>query len=112
MTQMHQAAELEMVTPSYHSCVPNTPKFAALPAVGFYFFNFNSGLSKYYKPVHPSPLAFILLLLEFFLFGIALSFGGGFLWFLINDPLLNEWHDHWLAHTSTQIPLGQIILQQ
>jgi len=29
-------------------------------------------------PVHPNPLAFILLLLGFFLFGIALSFHGGF----------------------------------
>jgi len=35
--QMHQAAELETVTLSYHSRVPNTPKFAALPAVGFSF---------------------------------------------------------------------------
>ena len=29
-------------------------------------------------PVHPRPLAFILLSLEFFLLGIALSFRGGF----------------------------------
>jgi len=35
-------------------------------------------------PVHPSPLAFILLSLEFFLVVIALSFRGGFPWCLID----------------------------
>ena len=74
------------------------------------FFSLNSGLSKYYKPVHLSPLAFILLLLEFFLFGIALSFGGGFSRFLIDDPLPNEWHNRRPAHTGTQIPSGRIMM--
>jgi len=32
--QMYQAAELELVMLSYHSCIPNTPKFAALHIVG------------------------------------------------------------------------------
>src|SRR5258706_11306806 len=53
--------------------VSNTPKIAALPVIGFYLF-FNSILIKYYKPVHPSPLAFIIMSLEKFPFSIALSF--------------------------------------
>jgi hypothetical protein len=56
-----------------HIDVPNAPKICCLAHYGLLFF-FNSILSKYYKPVHPSPPAFIILSLEIFLFGIALSF--------------------------------------
>jgi len=41
-------------------------------------------------PAHPSPLAFILLSLEFFLFEIALSFRGGFSWCLIDALALRR----------------------
>jgi len=41
-------------------------------------------------PAHPSPLAFVLLSLEFFLFGIALSFRGGFSWCLIDTLALRR----------------------
>jgi len=70
--QMYQAAELETVTLLCQSCVSQYPQICCLACCGLFFF-FNSRLSRYYKPVHPSPLAFKLLLLEFFLFGIALS---------------------------------------
>ena len=63
---------------------PNTPSICYLTCYSQYI-DFNSILSRYYKPVHPSPLAFIMLLLEIFLFRIALSFGGGFLRCLDDD---------------------------
>jgi hypothetical protein len=72
-TQMYQAAELEMDMYSHHIHVLNTPKIGHPTHCSILFFS-NSRLSRYYNPVHPSPLAFILLLLEFFLFRIALSF--------------------------------------
>jgi hypothetical protein len=72
-TQMYQAAELEMDTQSSHIHVPNIPKIGRLTRCGLPFFS-NSRLLRYYNPVHPSPLAFILLSLGFFLLGIALSF--------------------------------------
>ena len=56
-----------------HIDVPNTPKIGCLARYGLLFF-FNSISSKYYKPAHPSPPASIILSLEIFLFGIALSF--------------------------------------
>jgi len=57
--------------------VPNTPKICSLTCYRL-FLSLNSILSRYYKPVHPSPLAFVVLLLEIFLYFFALSFGGGF----------------------------------
>ena len=57
--------------------VPNTPKAGYLTRYRL-FFSLNSILSRYYKPVYPRPLAFMILSLEIFLFFIALSFGGGF----------------------------------
>jgi hypothetical protein len=74
MVPMYQAAELEKVTALMF---PIPPKIGYITIVGF-FLNFKSRLSRYSKLVHPSTLAFILLLLENFLFTIALFFGGGF----------------------------------
>jgi hypothetical protein len=71
---MYQAAELEKVTALMF---PIPPKLATITIWAF-FSNFKSKLSRYSKLVHPSTLAFILLLLENFLFTIALFFGGGF----------------------------------
>jgi hypothetical protein len=51
------------------------------------FTNYKSILSTYSKPLYLSPLAFILLLLENFLFAIALFFGGNFRRCLIGDPV-------------------------
>ena len=54
--------------------VPNTPKICS--STGYRpLFNFNSILSEYSKLVHLSPLAFIILSLEKFLFNIALLLG-------------------------------------
>jgi hypothetical protein len=53
------------------------------------FTNFKSILSTYSKPLYLSPLAFILLLLENFLFAIALFFGGGFRRCLMDDGRMN-----------------------
>src|SRR6266853_2868939 len=52
--------------------VPNTPKNCCLTHNRLLIF-FSSILSRYYNPVHPSPLAFIILSLDFFFFEIALS---------------------------------------
>ena len=81
--------------------VPNTPKICCSTRYRP-FFNFKSILSRYSKPGHPSPLAFILLSLEIFLFGIALFFGGGFrgAWASgrMNDVIAGR-------HTSACVPL-------
>ena len=89
--QLYRAAELETDSYSYQLHVPYAPKIGDPTQCGFLFI-FNSILSRDYKPVHPSPLAFILLLLENFLSGIALSFCGGFSRCLIGEPvpLTNE----------------------
>ena len=63
--------------------VPNTPRICYITHYRV-FFSLNCILARYYKPVHPSSLAFMILSPEFFLFFIALSFGGGFMWCL-ND---------------------------
>jgi hypothetical protein len=73
VTQMYQAAELEMDMYSHHIHVPNTPKIGYPTHCRLLLFS-NSRLLRYYNPVHLSLLAFILLLLDFFLFKIALSF--------------------------------------
>ena len=70
---MHQATEQETTAKLLRLDVPNTPIICCLTHNGILFF-LNSILSRYYKPVHPSLLAFIVLSLEKFLFGIALSF--------------------------------------
>jgi len=70
------------------------PKLVGLLVVGFFFFN--SRLSKYDKPAYPSPLAFLLLSLEFYLFRIALSFLSGC---LIYDPVSGWMNSRWPADT-------------
>ena len=72
---MHRAVEHEIDTHLHQIHVPNSPKIS-VPTRSEIFLLFNSGLWKYYNPVYPSPLMFILLSLEFFLFLIALFFRG------------------------------------
>jgi len=69
--------------------VPNTPKSCGHTHCRL-FLNFKSRLLRYSKPVYPSPLAYILLSPEFFLFGIALSFRGGFSLCLIDALALRR----------------------
>jgi len=69
--------------------VPNTPKSCGHTHCRL-FLNFKSRLFRYSKPVYPSPLAYILLSLEFFLFGVALSFRGGFSLCLIDALALRR----------------------
>ena len=89
--QLYCTVELETDSYSYQLHVPYAPKIGDPTRYGFLFI-FNSILSRDYKPVHPSPLAFILQSLEIFLSGIALSFRGGSSRCLIGDsgPLTNE----------------------
>jgi len=89
--RMYQAIELETVVYRF----PNTPKIGYLTCYRLLFY-FNSILPRDYKPVHPSPLAFIILLLEIILFRIALSFGRGFSGCLDDSCQMNStiagWH--------------------
>jgi hypothetical protein len=79
--QMYQVAEQEML-PNQHSQYPQNCSCTSCTLLT----EFKYRLSTYSKPVCLSSLAFILPLLEYFLFGTALSSGGGFLRCLINDP--------------------------
>ena len=63
--QMYQAAEQEIGLKSLRIDVPSTPQICRLTHFEL-FLSFNSILLRYHKPVHPRPLAFIILLLEFF----------------------------------------------
>jgi len=73
--QIYQAAELEMLL---HRCSQYLENYYDTSCELVFYFN--STLSRYSKPIYPSPLAFILLPLELFLFGIALFFRW---WFLV-----------------------------
>ena len=114
---MYQAAELETVTLSCHSRVPNTPQFAALPVVDISFYS-NSRLSRYYKPVHPSPLAFILLSLDFFFFALLCLSEVGFhgTWsttlrlaeWIAQSPAGTHWHTNTIRPNPCQAPIGKL----
>ena len=90
-TRMYQAIELETVA---HWC-SQYPDISYLTSHGLLFY-FYFILPRDYKPVHPSPLAFIILLLEIIQFMIALSFGGGFSGCLDDSCRMNStiagWH--------------------
>jgi hypothetical protein len=73
VTQIYQAAELEMDMHSSHTHVPNTLEIGCPTWCRLLYFS-NSILSGYYNLVHLSPLAFILLLLEFFFLGLLCLF--------------------------------------
>ena len=74
--QLYRAAELEMDSYLYQLHVPYAPQIGRPTHFRVYLFIYST-LSGYYKPVHPSPIAYILPWLEFFLFVFALSFHGG-----------------------------------
>jgi hypothetical protein len=93
--QVSRPAELEMF-PNLRS---HYPQNCWCTSCGL-FTNFKSILLTYSKPLYLSLLAFILLLLENFLFGIALSFGGGF-WRCLIDYLVS-WGGHHGVQTSLQ----------
>ena len=79
---------------------PNTPKFGC-PTCCKAFYCFNSRLLRYSKPIHPSPLAFILLLLEFIFFGLL------YLCVVVSQCLIDNpasWQmNSAMAHLGTQI---------
>jgi len=64
--QIYQAAELGMLL---HRCSQYLENYCDTSCNYF-----NSTLSRYFKSIYLSPLVFILLPLELFLFGIALYF--------------------------------------
>ena len=106
VTWLYQVTELETLAKLLQISVLNTPQMCCLTYYGLFDW-FNSILSRYYKPVHPRPLVYIILLLEKFLFFIALSFGGGFHGAWMTTQHLAEWIVWSAAGTlSTEIPSG------
>ena len=89
--RMYQAVELETAAPMF----PIPPKLATLLCDRLLFY-FDSILPRGHKPVYPSPLVFIIRLLEIILYIIALSFGGGFSGCLDDSCQMNStiagWH--------------------
>ena len=113
--RLYRAAEQE--TDSHYSRihVPNTPKIGCLTCCKFSFF-FNCRPSRDCKPVYPSPLAFVLQSLGFFLSSVALSFHGGFVrclcgagsttWCLGKmNSAFESWHASTIQFGRTPLPV-------
>ena len=85
--------------------VPNTPKIGYLTCDRLLFY-FDSILPRGYKPVYPSPLVFIIRLLEIILYIIALSFGGGFSGCLDDSCRMNSTIASWDTRQSLSTRLA------
>jgi len=114
---MYQATELETFADFLQIGVPNTPRIGYLTCHGLLFY-FNSILSRDYNPVYPSPLAFIILLLEIILFRIALSlvvvFRGAWMtlaeWIAKSPAGTLGTHSAHTRHTGTIRPLPIMVI--